>query len=418
VLGLVLLCIAAGTTVATPLAGLVISRLGEARTVAIMSLVSAAGLAAVAIGYTAGVAPVAAGLFGFGFGMSTWDVAMNVQGAAVEQALGRAIMPRFHAAWSIGTVCGASTGAAMVALGVPVTAHLLAVTTLVAIGGPTAVRGFLPAPGRHAHQPAAHEPAAHEPAAHQPGSRRPSGTGDGTREATGDGTREATGDGADYGTSERREPAAKRGPLAAWTEPRTLLIGLFVLCMTFAEGTGNDWLSLAVIGGYHTSATLGTITFAAFLGAMTTGRWFGPRLIDRGGRVLALRCCAAIALCGLALIELGGLWPVALAGAVLLGLGVSLGFPVGISSAADDPAHAPGRVATTASLGYAAFLAGPPTIGFLADQVGVLRAISVTGLLLAVAFGLAGVTAPAAPAAPAAAPAGEPAAPLRPVPPA
>src|SRR4029077_16687002 len=70
--------------------------------------------------------------------------------------------------------------------------------------------------------------------------------------------------------------AARRSPLAAWTEPRTLLIGLFVLCMAFTEGTSTACLSLAVIGAYHTAAVLGTLTFAVFLAAMTTGRWFGP----------------------------------------------------------------------------------------------------------------------------------------------
>jgi fucose permease len=350
-LGLILLCIAVGSTIATPLSGLVITWLGDSRTVAVMSLTAAAGMATVAVGYRYGIPPVAAGLFLFGFSSGTWDVAMNVQGAAVEQRLGRAIMSRFHAGWSIGTVAGAGAGAAMVALGVPVTAHLLAVALAVAVAVPMAARRFLP----HARVPAA------------------------------------------SGAGHRGGKAARRNPLTAWTEPRTVLIGLFVLCMAFTEGTSNDWLSLAVIGGYHTVAALGTLTFAVFLAAMTTGRWFGPPLIGRYGRVRVLRSCAAIALAGLLLIEAGGLLPVALAGAALLGVGTSLGFPVGISAAADDPLYAPGRVSTAASIGYLAFLAGPPSVGFLADQVGVLRGLSITGVLLVIAFILCPVTAPISP---------------------
>ena len=68
------------------------------------------------VGYHLGVAPVVVGLFLVGFGNGTWDVAMNVEGAAVEQRLGRSIMPRFHAGFSVGTVAGALLGAAMVAL--------------------------------------------------------------------------------------------------------------------------------------------------------------------------------------------------------------------------------------------------------------------------------------------------------------
>jgi predicted MFS family arabinose efflux permease len=355
VLGLILLCIAAGSTIATPLSGLVIARLGDSRTVAVMSLIAAAGMATVAVGYRYGIPPVAAGLFLFGYSSGTWDVAMNVQGAAVEHTLGRAIMSRFHAGWSVGTVAGAGAGTAMVALGVPVTVHLLAVALVVAAIVPVAARRFLP----------------HAPAPAPAGAGHPDGNG----------------------------TPARRSPLAAWTEPRTLLIGLFMLCMTFTEGTSNDWLSLAVIGGYHTEAALGTLTFAVFLVAMTAGRWFGPAYIDRYGRVLVLRVCAAIALAGLLLIEAGGLLPAALAGALLLGLGTSQGFPVGISAAADDPRYAPGRVSTVASIGYVAFLAGPPAIGFLADHVGVLRGLSVTGVLLVVAFMLSPVTAPISPSA-------------------
>jgi fucose permease len=352
VLGLILLSVAVGSTIATPLSGLVITWLGDSRTVAVMALTAAVGMATVGVGYRYGIPPVAAGLFLFGFSSGTWDVAMNVQGAAVEQALGRSVMSRFHAGWSIGTVAGAGAGAAMVALGVPVTVHLLAAALAIAVAVPIAARRFLP---------------------HAP---------------------------VQVGSGQRDRTAVRRSPLRAWTEPRTLLIGLFVLCMAFTEGTSNDWLSLAVIGGYHTAAALGTLTFAVFLAAMTTGRWFGPPFIDRYGRVRVLRVCTATALVGLLLIEAGGVLAAALAGAVLLGLGTSLGFPTGISAAADDPRYAPGRVSTAASIGYLAFLAGPPAVGFLADHVGVLRGLSVAGVLLIVAFLLCPVTAPISPSDP------------------
>ena len=347
-LGLILLCGAIGSGTATPLSGLVVGRIGEARAVVVMSLTSAAGLATIAVGYSR-VDAVATGLFFFGFGTGAWDVAMNVQGAAVERGLGHAIMPKFHAGWSLGTVAGAGAGAAMVGLGVPVTAHLLAVALAVAVAVPACTRGFLPL-----------------------GPARPGRSGDPGR-------------------------VPMRGQLRAWTERRTLLIGLFVLCMAFSEGTGNDWLSLSVIDGYHIAAFVADLVFAAFLAAMTAGRWFGPRLIDRYGRVVTLRASAATALAGLLLVDFGVVLPVAAAGAVLMGLGTALGFPVGMSAAADDPRYAAARVSTTASLGYLAFLAGPPAIGFLADHVGVLHALSAAGVLIALAFFLCPATAPITP---------------------
>ena len=342
-LGLLLLAIAVGSVLSMPLSGVIVARLGTARTVAVMALVAAAGLAIAGLGYRVGVAPVVVGLFALGVGNGTWDVAMNVEGSAVERELGRAIMPRFHAGFSLGTVAGALGGAAMVALGVSATAHLLAVAALVAVGGPLSVRGFLP-----------------------------------------------------DGTAPEVAGEERRNPLQAWTEPRTLLIGLFVFAAAFTEGTGNDWLGVAMIDGYDAPAALGALTFAVFLTAMTLGRWFGPGLIDRHGRVRTVRVFAALALAGLALVVSGAALPVAMAGAALWGLGTALGFPVGMSAAGDEPAHAPARVSVVATIGYIAFLAGPPLIGFLAEHTGTLRALTVTGGLVALGLMISGVLRPPA----------------------
>src|SRR3954449_4514394 len=142
-LGLVLLAIAVGSVISLPLAGVVVARLGTARTIAVMTAFVGVGLGTAAIGTRVGVEMVVPGLFLLGLGNGTWDVAMNVEGSAVERDLGRSIMPRFHAGFSIGTVAGALLGSLMVALGVSVSVHLLVVAAAVAAFGPFAVRGFL-----------------------------------------------------------------------------------------------------------------------------------------------------------------------------------------------------------------------------------------------------------------------------------
>jgi MFS family permease len=162
--------------------------------------------------------------------------------------------------------------------------------------------------------------------------------------------------------------------------------------MAFTEGTGNDWLAVAMIDGYHTVPVIGPLTFATFLAAMTLGRWFGPNLIDKFGRVTVVRTSAVVALVGLMLVVFGHFIPVAFVGAVLWGLGAALGFPVGMSAAADDPKMSAARVSVVASIGYTAFLAGPPVVGLLGDRVGVLRALLVVPLLLIPALALAPVT--------------------------
>ncbi|MCW2961241.1 MAG: putative MFS-type transporter, partial [Thermoleophilia bacterium] len=148
------------------------------------------------------------------------------------------------------------------------------------------------------------------------------------------------------------------------------------------------------IDGHGASAAHATLTNALYLAAKTATRWYAPRLLDRHGRVPVLRVAGGVALVGLVLVVFGGSLPIALAGAVLWGIGAALGFPVGMSAAADDPRHAAARVAVVSSIGYAAFLVGPPLIGLLGDHVGVLRSLTVAAGLLAVGLLVSGALRP------------------------
>lgn len=338
-LGLVLLGLSAGAVLSLPLAGVVVSRWGPRVTVTVTSLLMAAGLALVAVGTTVGVAPVVLGLFAMGLGQGSWDVAMNVEGAAVEQRLGRAIMPRFHAGFSVGTVAGALIGAAAAGSGTSISLHLLVMAVVVAVLAPLSARAFLP----------------------------PVAAG-----------------------SVHDTPPVQGAVAAAWREPRTLLVGLLVLAFAFSEGTGNDWLALATVDDYGTSQGVGSLVFAVFVAAMTVGRLVGPQLLDRYGRVVVLRGTAGVALLGLLAVVVGTSLPFAVTGAVLWGFGSSLGFPIGMSAAADDPARSAARVSVVASIGYTAFLAGPPLIGLLSDHIGIQRGLSVAAALLAVGLLVAG----------------------------
>jgi MFS family permease len=136
------------------------------------------------------------------------------------------------------------------------------------------------------------------------------------------------------------------------------------------------------------------LAFAVFLAAMTVGRWFGPGLLDRYGRVPVVRMLALICLAGLLLFVFGGNTPIAFAGALLWGLGASLGFPVGMSAAADDPKRAAPRVSVVASIGYCAFLGGPPLVGFLGDHITVQKGLIAVAVLLGVALAVAGALRP------------------------
>ena len=67
-----------------------------------------------------------------------------------------------------------------------------------------------------------------------------------------------------------------------------------------------------------------------------------------------------------------------------------------MSAAADDAGGSAARVSVVSSIGYTAFLAGPPLVGFLADEVGIRRALLVVLAALAVGWLTARSAAPVA----------------------
>jgi MFS family permease len=322
--GLLLLFLSAGTLVALPLSGVVVGRLGPARTVAAAVVAGAVGLLLVAAGLTARSAvAVGAGLFSYGIGTSAWDVAMNVEGADVERRLGRTVMPRFHAGFSLGTVLGALAGAGAARAGLSLQVQLVITVAGILVAGLLAVRAFLPPAARDA------------------------------------------------------ETGPRRSVLLAWREPRTLAVGLLVLAFALCEGIANDWLALSLVDGYGATEAVGAVGFGTFVGAMTVARLFGGSAVERYGRAPVLRVTAVLVIVGVLAVVFSSGLPGAFAGAVLWGLGASLGFPLGMSAAADDETRAAARVSVVSSIGYTAFLAGPPLVGLLADDVGVRRAILV-----------------------------------------
>jgi fucose permease len=350
--GLVLLGLSAGAILAMVTAGASASRFGTGRTVAGANALLTIGLAVAGIGagLLNSVAVTVAGLLAVGYGSGTCDVAMNIEAAMVERRLGRTVMPRFHAGWSIGSVAGAAVGAGASRLGAPIEVNLPAIAVVVLIGSLIAVRSFLPA----------------ELIAGPTGS-------------------------ADSAPASRLSSA-----LSAWSEPRTLLIGLLVMVMAFTEGSANDWIAVAFVDGYQISEAGGAMIFGVFVTAMTLGRTVGTIALDRWGRVRVLLATMLLAAAGATLAVLAGSLPIAVIGVALWGLGASLGFPVGMSAAADDESRAAARVSVVALVGYTAFLAGPPLVGLLGDQVGILRALLVVPILLIPALALVPVSRPPA----------------------
>ncbi|MBX3195804.1 MAG: MFS transporter [Schumannella sp.] len=336
--GLLIFGVSVGAIVGMLASSHVVHWLGERRVVHLF--LAGCGVALIIVGVGATVlgsfAVVIAGFAIYGASTGICDVGMNVSGAGAERALGRNVMPWFHASWSLGTVTGAAVGAAAAWAGIDVALHLGLIGVLQVIGASLVIR-WIPRD---------------------------------------DALAEEQGIESKPGFRER---------MAIWLNPRTLLVGLLVLGMAFTEGSANDWIAIGFIDDRGFDNGQGAAVFGVFTVAMTIGRISGVPLLDRFGRVAVLRAAALAAAVGLAVVILVPVVPIAIAGVVLWGLGASLGFPVGMSAAADDPRTAAASVSAVATIGYAAFLIGPPLIGFVGEHVGVLNALWIVLVLIIIA---------------------------------
>jgi MFS family permease len=281
-----------------------------------------------------------------GVGVGALDVLINVEGSAVEQAAGRTLMPMMHGAWSVGAAAGSGIGAACAALGVSPAAQLIAEAVLVAAAalGTTGIP-----PGRGA------------PDASAPG-----------------------------GPPSRDRGARLRQWLRGWLDWRLLLIGVVMLGVELGEGSANNWLTLAVRNDHGQTAAVAALFFTAFAVGEALTRILGGPIVDRLGRVRTIRVTTALGVVGMVLfIQAGNRW-VVLAGVLLWAVGVSMGFPLGMSAAAESGPDPAARVSVVASIGYFANLAGPPAIGVLAQSVGLLGALWLIVALFLAAFAAAG----------------------------
>jgi predicted MFS family arabinose efflux permease len=278
-------------------------------------------------------------------------VLSNVEGAAVERAAGRTLMPGMHAAWSIGAAVGSGIGAACAALGIPPSAQLIGEAVLIAVSASRVAAG-IPAGER--------APAEPGPAEQAP---------------------------RDWGAKLLRR-------LRGWLDGRLLLIGLVMLGVELGEGSANSWLTLAVRNNHGQTAAVAALFFTAFATCEGLTRIFAGPVVDRLGRVRTVRVTTALGVIGIAAFILAANRWIVLLGVVLWAVGVSMGFPLGTSAAAGSGPDSAARISVVSSIGYFANLAGPPAIGALAQSAGLLNALWVIAALFVAAFAVAGSLGP------------------------
>jgi MFS family permease len=358
-LGVALLCPAAGALVSMQAAGRLARRFGSAPLLRIAS--AALGVTMVLVGAAPGFAAFAAALVIFGLADGMCDVPMNAHAVAVEAALGRPILQRMHASFSLGALAGAGSGALAVWAGLTPLGYLSGVAAASVAIAVTAAPRLLPAAADRAPAGPGPEPARPGQAGARPGNR---GVG--------------------------------------WS-PFVVVLGLIGAGCLLAEGAAQSWAAVFLRDQRHAAPALASAAFLVFTIAQLGGRLSGDRLHQRVGPVRLVQAGATVAAAGLALELLAPAPAAAICGVGVYSLGLSVLVPiifgaVGHGSAErHDSASVTEAVARFTTVSYLGYLLGPAAIGWLAQGVGLTWALTSVLAVLAAVFAGSGLAASARP---------------------
>lgn len=335
--GTLLMAIAVGAIVSFAIAGVGINLRGSAPTTLVFGSLFALMLPL--IGLSPSLWMLVPVFILFGAGNGGMDIAMNAQGVEIEQTLGRSIINSLHGFFSLGGVIGAAVGAAAAGFDVSPSVHLPIIGAIALIGLWWIRPHLLP----------------DEHLARQ-----------------------------DYD-----EPVFALPPRAMWA------LGVIAFCSAIAEGSMADWSALYLDDRLETGAGVAALGFAVFSFAMLIGRFAGDALVDRFGSVLMVRVGATVSSVGLAVGLLINTPTTIIVSFGLVGLGVSVLFPLVFKSAATFPGVSRGKaVAGVATIGYTGFLVGPPVLGWIAEPTSLRVSLTIVVVLCAAVAWLAPATGP------------------------
>lgn len=326
VLGTMLFMTAIGALVAMPLTGWLSTRYNSGQLVIYAGFLFCCAVPCIAFSPNIWLGRLT--FFMTGFFSGAMDITMNAQAVLVERIFKKTIMSSFHAAFSIGMAIGAGTGALFADYHYPLQSHLV----YMAIFSILALAAVVPALARNQGSPPAVE----------------------------------------KGTTRKR-----RIPLGIW------LLAIVGFCGMTGEGSMVDWSAIYTNTVVGSTKAFSALAVGAFATAMTIGRLFGDRLIDKAGKQTVLFCSCFSAIAGLALALLVVSAPAAIVGFFLVGAGLSNVVPMTYSMAGNIKGVEPAAgIAFASTIGYSGFFIGPPVIGYLGDALGLRIGLCFTLFLL------------------------------------
>jgi fucose permease len=246
----------------------------------------------------------------WGATLGTLDVAMNAQGSALEQRRARPIMSSLHGLWSLGGMSGAAFGVLLAGLAISPRTQFLAAAPFVALVAIVGARLFV----------------------------------------------------AD------RDRSAKRA--FVWPRGGLMLLAVIVFCAVAVEGAMLDWSGVFVRRVLRASDATAASAPTFFSAAMAAGRLLGDQVTARVHPSVVARGSAIVAALGLSGVILAPGAEVVFASVVLVGIGLAVLVPLAFSAAGRSTSMPTGAaIAAVATVGYSAFLFGPPVIGMIAERL-------------------------------------------------
>lgn len=314
-LGLALIGSACGSLISLTFAGHFVERIGYRRVLLtaiplLSALYALASWAQTPLAFFLLLVPV-------GLTIGAIEIIINVEADRVEHAIGRRIMSRAHAFWSLGFFAAGIVGSFIAQTGLEVHFHLMLMIPVVILATLLLLGRFQPAPHR-------------------------------------------------AGGSDDEPPRFARPTL-----PIMALVGVCLSAMLM-EGAGIDWSAIYMRNLFDAEPFFAGLAVATVAGSQGVARFFADSFVERFSPVVVARVLLTLLGIGVLLAFFAGAAWVAYLGFALIGIGSSALFPLAMSAAAqqtDRPASI--NVAALAQFSFTAFLLGPPLLGYIAEHFGI-----------------------------------------------
>lgn len=337
-LGAVLPALSVGALISFPIAAACTSRFGTRASVRLFGVLRGATFPLIALAPNPIALLAALGMSGFMHG--ALDVSLNSHGVEIERRTYNSILSRAHGSFSLGALVG-SLGAGLAAqAGAPLVAQFALpaalVLTMFAVLGPRLIDD------------------------EAPGSISPA-------------------------------PKPKRRWRGVGIPPRALwALGAIAFITGLIDEAISDWSALFIRQDLAAAPLVASMAYALYSLALVVGRFSGDRISKRFAPIQLLQVGGAMGGIGL-LLGTGFNAPIAmLVGLGIVGLGISVIYPILYRMAGNTPDIPRGKaMATMATIAYLGYLAGPLIIGPLAGATS-LRAALMTVAMSCFAIPLIG----------------------------